>query len=127
MGREKKTIGSIGEDIACGYLIKKGFKITGRNISLKCGEIDIVAKSSGTTIFCEVKTRSSSSLGPPYLAITRKKTRHIIRNALVYLRRSGQLEAPGRIDVVSINIDADYNPLKIEHFEDAIRGDDFYR
>jgi len=38
-------IGNLGEDIACRFLKKKGFKIVDRNYRKKWGEIDIIAQS----------------------------------------------------------------------------------
>ena len=38
-----KELGALGERIACEYLVKKGFKILGKNYSIKFGEIDIIA------------------------------------------------------------------------------------
>ncbi len=45
---QKQVIGQIGEDCACQYLKKLGWKIVDRNYSRKWGEIDIVATSSPT-------------------------------------------------------------------------------
>jgi putative endonuclease len=48
--------GNIGEDIACKFLIKKGFAIIERNYLKKWGEIDIVAKKKNIFHFIEVKS-----------------------------------------------------------------------
>src|SRR3989338_152560 len=66
---EKQKIGQIGEDEACKYLEKNGYKIIDRNYLKKWGEIDIVAtkekqpmKASGGRMtkihFVEVKSVS---------------------------------------------------------------------
>ena len=53
----KKSVGSTGEDIACGYLAHKKYKILDRNYRTTFGEIDIVAKAPDKTlVFVEVKT-----------------------------------------------------------------------
>ena len=50
-------LGALGEDIACKFLINKGFKIIERNHWRKWGEIDIVAcATSGEVHFVEVKS-----------------------------------------------------------------------
>ena len=51
--REK---GNIGEDIACRFLMKQGYKIADRNYLKKWGEIDIVAQKAGLLHFFEVKS-----------------------------------------------------------------------
>jgi len=53
----KSSLGKIGEDIACGYLVNKGYQIIQRNYREKIGEIDIIAKSPDKIlVFLEVKT-----------------------------------------------------------------------
>ncbi len=61
---EKRKIGDIGEDLACKFLKKEGFKIVERNYWKKWGEIDIVAKNKKTKNlhFVEVKTVSCDGL-----------------------------------------------------------------
>ena len=59
----KQIIGKIGEDLACGYLVNKGYEILTRNYREKFGEIDIVSKSPDKTlVFVEVKTMSSPEI-----------------------------------------------------------------
>jgi putative endonuclease len=48
--------GNIGEDIACKFLMKKGFTIVERNYLKKWGEIDIIAKKKNIFHFIEVKS-----------------------------------------------------------------------
>jgi putative endonuclease len=54
----KKTIGALGEGIACHFLEKRGYKIIEKNYLKKWGEIDIVAKKGRSWHFVEVKTVS---------------------------------------------------------------------
>ncbi len=55
---EKQKIGQIGEDCACEYLEKNGYKIIDRNYLKKWGEIDIVVKKDNKLHFVEVKSVS---------------------------------------------------------------------
>lgn len=49
--------GKEGEDIACGYLLKNGYKLIERNYREYYGEIDIIAINKGDSlVFVEVKT-----------------------------------------------------------------------
>lgn len=65
MGRENRQIGKIGETIAVTFLERKGYEILEVNARTTFGEIDIIARRKDTMIFVEVKTRATSSLGPP--------------------------------------------------------------
>jgi Holliday junction resolvase-like predicted endonuclease len=58
---DKKAVGSTGEDLACGYLEKNGYKIISRNYRMKFGELDIIAESPDKTlVFFEVKTSGTN-------------------------------------------------------------------
>ena len=41
-----RDLGQLGEDLACEYLVSKGFVIMGRNYRINFGEIDIIAKKN---------------------------------------------------------------------------------
>jgi len=59
---EKRKTGNLGEDLACRFLVKRGFSIIERNYLKKCGEIDIIAKNIGKIHFIEVKSVSSENI-----------------------------------------------------------------
>ena len=52
------SIGRLGEDIAVGYLQRRGFLVLSRNYRKKWGELDIVVKKNGVVHFVEVKAGS---------------------------------------------------------------------
>ena len=54
---ETQKIGEIGEEVACKYLINKGFTVLERNFTRKAGEIDIIATKEWELHFFEVKKR----------------------------------------------------------------------
>ena len=124
MGRENRQIGHIGEDIAMAFLEQKGYKLLEVNARTPFGEIDIVAMKAEMTVFIEVKTRVSSSLGPPFLSVTMAKQRHLIKNALCYLKRHGRVNSDWRIDVVSVKLNSRYELESIELIENAV--EEFY-
>lgn len=53
---EKQKLGELGEEIACKFLMKHGFKVTARNYTKKWGEIDIIAEKEEIIHFIEVKS-----------------------------------------------------------------------
>lgn len=55
---EKRKTGDLGENMACKFLVKRGFEIVERNHLQKWGEIDIIVKKDGKLHFIEVKTVS---------------------------------------------------------------------
>lgn len=52
----KRAKGNKGEDIACRFLEKNGFKVVNRNYLKRWGELDIVAKKDNIIHFFEVKS-----------------------------------------------------------------------
>ena len=120
MGREKKEIGSLGEKIALEFLEAKGYRVTSKNFRTPFGELDIITRYGGAIVFVEVRTRTTSSLGPPFLSVTRLKQAHLIKNALFYLKRCGRVDSDWRIDVVSVKLSRERVLEKIEHIENAV-------
>lgn len=57
----KRKIGDIGENIACMFLVKRGYRVIGRNYLKKWGEIDIIAEKQGVLHFIEVKSVSHAT------------------------------------------------------------------
>ena len=51
-------VGKFGEDVACMFLKKHGYRVVERNYLRKWGELDIVAKKAKKLCFVEVKTVS---------------------------------------------------------------------
>ena len=125
MGREKKAIGACGEEAARRFLKARGYRILGANVRTPFGELDIVARHNGFTVFVEVKTRISSSLGPPYISVTKLKERHLIKNGLFYLKRYGFVNSNWRIDVVSVRLDGASGTARIELIENAVQNDGY--
>ncbi len=109
----------LGEDKACNFLQKKGFKIIERNFRKGYGEIDIIAIDSSnqeekTLVFIEVKTRKSNSFGSPLEAITPWKLKSLIRTAQFYKLIHPNLPDNMRIDAVSIILSSSNEVEEIE-------------
>ena len=65
-----------------------GYEILARNWRCREGELDIVAASGTTLVFCEVKTRRSTAFGTPVEAITFTKQRRLRALAARWLAQS---------------------------------------
>ena len=112
---ENKKIGNAGEDLACRYLEKLGYKILERNkhYSRFC-EIDIIAEYKNTLVFVEVKTRTTNDFGTPFEAITKSKYENIKKGIQFYLQEHKFQKY--RIDVIGITLKPE---LKIEHLKNV--------
>lgn len=115
--KHNQRIGRWGEEIAAEYLIKNGFEIIGQNVRTPYGEIDIVAQNKDITVFVEVKTRTSNTMGLPEESITPRKREHIIACAEHY---SAEYDINHwQIDVISIE-GKPGSQSTITYFENAI-------
>ena len=92
----------LGEDLACEYLKKIGFKILERNYRKTYGEIDVVAIDNDVLTFIEVKTRTSDQFGTPLESITYWKLKSLIKTAQFYKMTHKNLPEALRIDAVSV-------------------------
>ena len=119
LNMQTKEVGKQGEDEAAKYLKNKGYKIIERNWRIKQGELDIIAKHKGITVFVEVKTIKEKDGFSPEDEITPKKKRRLVRLAQLYFSKNKlPLDTKHRIDILSITL-AENSP-KIQHFENAI-------
>ncbi len=102
--------------MAVALLREKSYLILARNVVMKGGELDIVAKASdGTLVFCEVKYYSKGAMVTPLESITRTKQRRLIRAAQLYLQRMGNPDISCRFDVLIVE-----TATQIQHLENVI-------
>lgn len=111
----RKQLGASGEDLAEQFLKKKGYRILGRNIRMKFGEIDILAQKGEDIVLVEVKTKTSLQFGQPYEEVDYFKKKKLWNLARALSQRYPNQNI--RIDVVSIMMKED---PEIEHLENAV-------
>ena len=128
--KHKKKIGVLGENMACRFLVKQGFKILDRNYSKKWGEIDIVAEKDKIFRFIEVKTVvSSSSLADkhetdryrPEENVHYQKLKRLSRVIQTYLLdKKVSYETEWQIDVLAVFLDIENKKAKFRWTENII-------
>lgn len=111
----KRRFGIIGEKIAQGYLINKGYEILENNYYTNKGEIDIIAQKDKSIIFIEVKTRSNLKFGTPAMSVNYIKKKHIksVAKTFIYLNRLHKKDI--RFDIIEIFINN--GKCEINHIE----------
>ncbi|OGE26502.1 YraN family protein [Candidatus Daviesbacteria bacterium RIFCSPHIGHO2_02_FULL_39_12] len=113
-----KQTGNLGEDIACQYLKKHGYKILERNFRIRGGEIDIVCKDGEYLAFVEVKTRYSHEYGLPIESMTSWKIKALLKTALFYVRKINWEDKGYRLDLVTVDFANDPEKPEIELIKD---------
>lgn len=110
------ALGIEGENIAVNHLVNAGYEIVERNYTWKKGELDIICKRDGKLVIVEVKTRNSTALGQPFMAVSLAKQRQIIHIANQYVREKSITEEV-RFDIFSIVLNE--RNIKVDHIIDA--------
>ena len=131
---DKRKIGDIGENIACRFLMKRGFEIIKQNYNKKWGEIDIIARKGQKLHFIEVKsvTRDSLKYVSPETDTYRPednlhpwKLKRLSRVIQTYLlgykgNRDVTHETDWQFDVVVVYLDLKGLQAKVNYMEDII-------
>jgi putative endonuclease len=121
-----KELGNLGEKIACEYLVKKGYKIIGRNYRINFGEIDIIARKKGlfadkTIHFVEVKALSGRDNFYPEEHVDYKKQQKYKKLTEIWLQNHKYPQnIPYQVDIAAITIVN--NESKINYFENVVTG-----
>lgn len=131
-----RSIGRLGEEAACQYLVDHGYRIVGRNVYAGGCEADILAENDEHFLFVEVKSRRAyphapDKFGRPANAVTPQKRTHMLTMARAYLHEHPEItdHRSPRLDVIEVYLspmEAE-TVLAVEHFPDAVRERPNYR
>jgi len=113
----KKLLGTKGEKLAADFLCRQGFEIIDRNFRFDRGEIDIIARKGKLIIFCEVKTRTTSTFGKGEEAVDYRKQQQIRKVAEGYISEKKLDDYDFRFDVVVVEIKRESTKIRV--IEDA--------
>jgi len=124
---QAQSLGHKGEDLACLYLLEKGYFVLARNYKKGGGEIDIIARQGAIIIFAEVKTTETSEVGETAARADIKKNERMALSAEEYVRRNFSRSPECRFDLIVVNLNPqkegifDQNKPQVKHFPGEIR------
>lgn len=118
---QRKALGKRGEEEACKYLEKMGYRLLERNYRCKLGELDIVAKDLlGMLAFIEVRSRSGKNFGLPEESINYTKKNKLRALANYYLMTKPEFtRLPCRFDIIAAYFNKEGQLEKINHIKNA--------
>jgi putative endonuclease len=111
-------LGRLGERRAAWFYRLRGYMIVARNVRLREGEIDLVARRGRTIAIVEVKARQTRETGEGFDAVDRAKREKLIQLGGRYVAAA----PPGvmlRYDVLSLFWTG--RRFVVTHFPDAFR------
>lgn len=104
LSRSKIATGKSAEDLALGYLEKRGLQLITRNFRMPGGEIDLIMRQKSTLVFVEVRYRSHTDWLSPEETINYSKRSRLIKTASFYLQKHPHpWYDQTRFDVVAIS------------------------
>lgn len=112
-GRRHRQTGICGETFAYWYLRRQGYLLVARNYRTphRKGEIDLIGWDGTVLAFVEVKTRTTSSGGPPEQAVDAEKRDVLVGMARDYLARRGLADVRYRFDLLALEARAGAAPV----------------
>lgn len=113
-----QELGKLGEEWAKEFYKQQNYVILETNWRCYHLEVDLIAINNEQIVFCEVKTRSSTTFGEPETFVTPEKQRHLIRAANLYLTRKC-IDKEVRFDIISVIICG--NEHQLHHLPDAFK------
>ena len=117
MTNDPHSTGILGEEAACRHLENNGYTILDRNYRAERYEIDIIAQTGDTIVFCEVKTARSRKFGPSITWVTPDKIKHIALAAREYITSHTLTRHSFRFDVIGLDVANDR--IAVTHIENA--------
>ena len=118
-----RLTGARAEDLAAGFIRRKGFRLIERNYRTRLGEIDIVAIDGYELVFVEVRSKTGPGYGTPAESLNAAKKRKLAMLAEVYRQQNPQSPENYRIDIVSVWLDSSGNNNGIDHLKNAVETD----
>ncbi len=132
----RRTLGSIGEDLALKHMRALGFTEIARNHRTRHGEIDLIMGDRCRIVIVEVKTRRmrrtcSSPGGPagtttpmlimPLQGLNREQRVRLRRMAATWLQESAPRRGDReiRFDAIGVIVDRQDRLLRLDHVEGA--------
>jgi putative endonuclease len=117
MSRARVKLGQRGEELAAQVLSQQGYEIVDRNWRCQEGEVDIVARRSGSWAFFEVRTRRGRRFGAPEESLSSAKEQRMADVALAYLIETGEADPDWRIGFVAVEMDMSGHLLRVDVYD----------
>ncbi len=113
---DAQSLGRRGEAVAAKHLQVGGYRILGRNLTSRHGEIDLLAQDPDgrTVVVVEVKAGVGDRVRPE-VHVNAAKRRKLISLAPFWARRLGLTDRPWRFDIIAVVLRPGEEPVVRHH------------
>jgi putative endonuclease len=115
----RRWFGTRSERAATRFLKRLGYRLVGRNVTCRAGELDLVAIDGETIVFVEVRSTEAGDIERPALSVDAEKQRRLTELALHFLQQKRLLGRMARFDVLAIRWPAGKREPEIVHYRQA--------
>jgi putative endonuclease len=117
----RRWFGLRSERAAAKYLRRQGFRILGRNVDDRLGEIDLLALEGMSVVVVEVRSSESKSFDELAATVNLEKQRRITDATLRFVQRRKLYDVNVRFDVLALRWPAGAREPEVRHYRHAFQ------
>ena len=119
----RRWFGHRSETAAAKYLRRQGFRLLGRNVEDRLGEIDLLALEGDTLVIVEVRSSETRTFNELASTVNHEKQRRLTEATLRYLQRRRFLgKISVRFDVLALRWPAKSREPEVQHYRHAFQA-----
>jgi putative endonuclease len=118
----RRWFGRRSERAAANYLRRQGFRILGRNVDDRLGEIDLLALEDRTLVVVEVRSSQSKSFDDLSATVNLEKQRRLTDATLRFVQRRKLMNVGVRFDVVALRWPPGASKPEVRHYRQAFQA-----
>jgi putative endonuclease len=118
----RRWFGLRSERAAAKYLRRQGFRILGRNVDDRLGEIDLLALDGKSIVVVEVRSSESKSFDELAATVNMEKQRRITDATHRFVQRRKLYDVNVRFDVLALRWPAGVREPEVRHYRHAFQA-----
>ncbi|HVK13468.1 MAG TPA: YraN family protein [Gemmataceae bacterium] len=118
----RRWFGLRSERAAAKYLRRQGFRILGRNVDDRLGEIDLLALDGKSIVVVEVRSSESKSFDELAATVNMEKQRRITDATHRFVQRRKLYDVNVRFDVLALRWPAGAREPEVRHYRHAFQA-----
>jgi putative endonuclease len=118
----RRWFGRRSERAAAKYLRRQRFRVLGRNVDDRLGEIDLLALDGRTLVIVEVRSSEARSFDELSATVNHEKQRRLTDAALRFVHRRRLVDVGVRFDVVALRWPPGAREPEVRHYRHAFQS-----